>query len=285
MVFSTYLGGSDWDEGRGIAIDNSENVYITGHTGSMDFTTLRPLQKEYAGDTDAFLAKIDRNGKLCYSTYLGGKSFDSGNSLAVDEKGNVFVTGQTGSKEFPVRNPIQNGYAGESDIFLTKINPEGKILFSTFLGGDSLDNGRYLSLDPEGDIYITGITKSKGFPVRKSMQKINGGRGDAFVIKIDHGGKRILYSTLLGGSSYDSGSGIAIGLDESIYIGGTTESKNFPEGDLIIKEKINCPYAFVTKIKQNIKVGNSKDGIIGHDSKRISKKYETHMPTSRHKRR
>ena len=78
IIYSTYLGGSNWDEGRGIAVDHSGNVYITGHTTSTNFRTKKPLQEIYAENTDAFLAKLNAEGRLVYSTYLGGKGFNQG---------------------------------------------------------------------------------------------------------------------------------------------------------------------------------------------------------------
>ena len=261
IIYSTYLGGSNWDEGRGIAVDPSGNVYITGHTTSKDFRTKKPLQQIYGGNKDAFLAKISSEGRLVFSTYLGGREFDQGNSIAIDAMGNVYITGATGSKDFPVKNPLQAEKAGDKDAFIAGINPEGDaLLFSTFLGGGDFDNGRYLTVDVEGDIYITGITKSKDFPLKEPVQGENAGASDAFITKMTLDGKTVLFSTFLGGSSSDDGSGIAIDNDGNIYVAGTTESKDFPTKNHFQKMDSNYPYAFMAKIYQNKRQGESRGG-------------------------
>jgi hypothetical protein len=252
IIYSTYLGGSHWDEGRSIAVDSLGNVFITGYTSSADFPTKRPLQKIYGGNTDAFLAKLDAEGSLVYSTYLGGKGVEWGNSIATDSMGNVYITGFTESEDFPVKNPLQAEKSGDKDAFIININSEGDtILFSTFLGGGDFDNGRYLALDCEGNIYITGITKSKDFPLMEPLQGENRGDSDVFITKISSKGDALLFSTFLGGSSADDGSGIAISRDGSIYVAGTTESKDFPTKNEFQRTNSDLPYAFITKINQN----------------------------------
>ncbi len=102
LMYSTYLGGSGDDGGYGIAVDNADNAYVTGRTISADFPTKNPLQADYGGISDAFVAKINAAGSaLVYSTYLGGTAADFGNGIALDGAGNAYVTGLTESTNFP----------------------------------------------------------------------------------------------------------------------------------------------------------------------------------------
>src|SRR5579872_6587396 len=123
LVYSTYLGGSGNDSGVCIAVDSSGSAYIVGKTASPNFPTVNPLQPTYAGDTDAFVAKFNAGGSaLVYSTYLGGSGDDEGYGCAVDSSGDVYVTGITGSSDFPTKNPFQPTYGGNDDAFVAELN-------------------------------------------------------------------------------------------------------------------------------------------------------------------
>ena len=138
LAYSTYLGGSNVDEGRGIAVDSAGNAYVTGITSSTNFPTANAIQGTYAGLKDAFVTKLNANGSaLLYSTYLGGSGEDLGYGIAVDSAGNAYVTGQTTSTNFPSANAVQGTYAGgDADAFVTKLNANGSaLLYSTYLGG------------------------------------------------------------------------------------------------------------------------------------------------------
>jgi hypothetical protein len=122
LVYSTYLGGSGTDVGLGIAVDSSGNAYVTGYTASTNFPTMNPLQPAYDGNNDAFVTEINSSGSaLVYSTYLGGSGQDLGQGIAVDSSGSAYVTGQTGSTDFPTMNPLQPMNGGGYDSFVTKI--------------------------------------------------------------------------------------------------------------------------------------------------------------------
>jgi hypothetical protein len=170
-VFSTYLGGSAKDEANSIAIDPAANVYVTGNTVSTDFPTANAFQANL-GDTlvgDAFATKLNSNGSLSYSTYLGGNSTDNGFGIAVDVSGNAYVTGVTRSTNFPVANPIQTAHdfsTGATDAFVTKLNSQGSALvYSTYLGGAGLETGRGIAVDTAGNAYVTGSNDSFDFPL------------------------------------------------------------------------------------------------------------------------
>lgn len=128
------------------------NIYVTGYTDSPDFPLRNPIMR-YGGNTDAFVIKISPEGRLLFSSYIGGGGFDSGNGIVVDTQGDFYLTGSTESVDFPTRNPLQAKIAGSSDAFVMKVDAEGRILFSTFIGGNSFDSSRYISLDSKGYIH------------------------------------------------------------------------------------------------------------------------------------
>jgi hypothetical protein len=241
LIYSSYLGGEDEETGLGIAADSKGNVYITGWTYSLDFPTRDAFQSKAGEDfSNAFVTQIDTSksgtSNLIYSTYLGGKSSDAGNSIAVDGSGLIYVTGWTYSPDFPTMNPFQPD-KGNVDAFVTRLDPSRSgtagLLYSTYLGGGKADYGESIDLDGNnnGYVYITGITRSTDFPTRNSFQKYQGD-ADAFVTKLDTtktGSSCLLYSTYLGGENSDSGYGIAVDSSSGdVYITGVTESSSFP---------------------------------------------------------
>ncbi|MGD8537158.1 MAG: SBBP repeat-containing protein [Candidatus Aminicenantes bacterium] len=188
LVYSTYLGGSIDDWAMGIAVDSSGAAYVTGMTASGDFPTQNPIQASWAGRSDVFITKINPSGSaLVYSTYLGGSSADCGIGIAVDSSGAAYVTGDTGSLDFPTMKPIQASHAGgEFDVFITKINPGGSALvYSTYFGGSGYrDLGYGIAVDSEDDTYVTGYTYSTDFPTKKPIQASHAGNEDAFIAKL-----------------------------------------------------------------------------------------------------
>jgi hypothetical protein len=123
LTYSTYLGGSGNDNGRGIAVDASGNAYVTGKTYSDNFPTQDPYQATRGGfNYTVFITKLDSSGSaLAYSTYLGGSGEDNGYGIAVDGSGNAYVTGYTSSDNFPTQNPYQGAYGGNRDAFVAKL--------------------------------------------------------------------------------------------------------------------------------------------------------------------
>jgi len=190
LVYSTYLGGSNEDNGIGIAVDSSGRAYVTGDTASTNFPTLNPLQATFGGGThDAFITKFSPAGtSLNYSTYLGGSNEDSGAGIAIDTIGNAYVVGKTASTNFPIVHAFQSTYGGGSfDAFVTKINSTGsEFISSSYLGGSSEDDGFGIAVDSSsGNAYVTGDTASTNFPTLNPFQATySGGTHDAFVTKI-----------------------------------------------------------------------------------------------------
>jgi hypothetical protein len=230
-VYSSYLGGSGFDEGRAIAVDASGNAYVTGVTFS-PFPTLNPFQAVFGGGSDAFVAKVDAGGSaLVFSTYLGGSGSESGHGIAVDVSGNAYVTGQTSSANFPTANAFQSASGGTGDAFVTKLSPAGVLAYSTYLGGSSGDEGLGIAVDGSGNAHVTGGTGSINFPNVNALQAASGGGADGFVTKFNASGSTLLYSTYLGGDGLDKGIAIAVDGSGNAYVTGQTDSSNFPKVD------------------------------------------------------
>jgi hypothetical protein len=236
LLYSTYLGGSDWDEGYAIAIDADGSAYVTGVAVSSDFPTVNPIQTDQ-GYYDAFVCKLGTAGdSLVYSTYLGGSYTDRGHDIAVDGEGCAYVTGLTESSDFPTVNPIQADVPSSGDIFVTKLNPQGtEFVYSTYLGGDGWERGRSIAVDGDGNAYVTGLTESTDFPLVNPYQTYQG-KYDIFVTKFNQMGDELLYSTYIGADSSEFT--WAIDLDDAgnAYLAGFTVSANFP-----VKQSIH-PY-------------------------------------------
>ncbi|MBC8490251.1 MAG: SBBP repeat-containing protein, partial [Bacteroidetes bacterium] len=213
LVYSTYLGGSRNEDGKGIAVDGNSNAYVTGRTNSTDFPTASAIYGNFAGGvTDAFVTKINADGSaLVYSTYLGGSNDDGTEmGIAVDSDGNAYVTGNTNSNDFPIVSAIYEELAGGQDSFVTKINSDGSTLvYSTYLGGSGTDGGKGIAVDNDGNAYVAGNTSSNDFPIASAIYEEPAGGSDAFVTKINSNGSAFVYSTYLGGSGTDGGKGIA----------------------------------------------------------------------------
>ena len=271
LVYSTYLGGTSPDFAQGVAIDSAGSAYLTGSTRSPDFPTATPLQIGNDGCTtvnntvtcssDVFVTKVSPAGTdLVYSTYLGGSNADIGQAIAVDGAGNAYITGYTFSANFPIQSAFQSALAGGADAFLTELDSTGSsLLFSTFLGGSGQERAFGLVLDGTGDIFLTGDTQSANFPTTSNaFQSQYKGGGDAFVCKVGAGGTGLTYSTLLGGSSADQGTAIAVDANSNAYVTGFTQSGDFPNADSFQKVlglsgasscgMDICPDAFVAKL-------------------------------------
>ncbi len=242
LIYSTYLGGSGTDSGFAIAVDGTGNAYMAGQTNSADFPTKNPFQatcgvapNHCAFTSNAFVTKLDSTGSsLVYSTYLGGSGPDFALGIAVDSSGEANVTGGTASSDFPTQDPLpgHSTLEGTSDAFVTKFNSAGTgLVYSTYLGGSGGDQGDAIGVDSSGNAYLTGGTSSNNFPTTASaFQTSYGGNTDAFVTKLSFAASKLTlaYSTYLGGSNFDQGLAIALDSSENAYVGGVTNSGNFP---------------------------------------------------------
>jgi len=202
LVYSTFLGGNRADEARSLAVDALGNVYVTGYTFSLDFPMANALQRQYGGNVDAFVTKINASGSaLLYSTFLGGSGLENTGlvsdnipvgSITVDTLGNAYITGKTESENFPVVRAVQSSLRGDNDIFIAKIDPAGMaLIYSTYLGSTfSGDNGfdergLDIAVDNFGSVYVTGqVLKNDFSTVLPVQSSFGGGLSDAFICKV-----------------------------------------------------------------------------------------------------
>lgn len=252
FIFSTYLGGNDDDDASDIAIDEDNNIYVTGFTTSTNFPLANPLQSTLNGPQDIFISKIAADGSaFIYSTYLGGSNEDRGRDITVDTDGNAYITGDTNSLDFPVKDAVQSTYGGGSeDAFVTKINPDGSaLIYSTYLGGSGEDRGRGIDVGPGNNAYVTGFTSSTDFPLVNPIQDTLKGTIDAFVTKISADGSMLIYSTYLGGSGAGDSRDITVDAEGTAYITGFTDSDDFPVTENAFQPEIaGGTDAFIAKI-------------------------------------
>jgi hypothetical protein len=251
LIYSTYLGGGDSDEGFGIAVDGAGNTYVTGRTYSAtSFPTRSAFQSLNAGSYDAFVTKLDASGQLVYSTYLGGNDADEAYDIAVDSGGRAWATGRTYSAtSFPTRDPIQALNAGSYDAFVTKIETSGQLAYSTYFGGDDDDEACGIAVDGSGNAHVAGRTYSAtSFPTLNAFQSLNAGSYDAFATKFTYAGQ-LVYSTYLGGGDSDEGFGIAVDTAANTYVTGRTYSAtSFPTRKAFQSLNAGSYDAFVTKL-------------------------------------
>lgn len=279
VIFSTFIGGSDFDAASGIALDNSGNIYLAGGTSSPDFPTVNPFQASPGGGvcsgapcSDAVLLKLNSSGNaLVYSTYLGGNNQEHAwGGVVVDQAGNAYIAGQTLSTNFPVFSAFQNALAPGGtcrdianqvipcpDAYIAKLDASGRnLIYSTYLGGSELEGAEGLALDPVGSVYITGVTTSSNFPTLNAAQpQFGGGQcpvscANAFVAKLTPNGQSLSYATYLGGLS-DVATGLAIAADSTgnAYVTGFTGSPTFPVLNALQSLYSGVPFdAFLTKL-------------------------------------
>jgi hypothetical protein len=236
LVYSTYIGGSGTDYGTAIAVDGSGYAYVTGYTFSTDYdVTPGAFQTTNEGYRDVFVTKLNERGTaLVYSTYIGGNGDDEGYGIAVDGSGYAYVTGYTGSTNYPVTpGAFQTTKATtslfETDVFVTKLNATGTALvYSTYIGGSDGDYGYAIAVDGSGNAYVTGWTTSTDYDVTPgAFQTTNGGDADVFVTKLNATGTALVYSTYIGGSNDDRGFGIAVDGSGNAYVTGWTTSTDY----------------------------------------------------------
>jgi hypothetical protein len=259
VTFSDYIGGKKNDMGWGIAADNRGNVWVVGETLSANLRsniTSTALQTDYQGGHkqfgDGFVAKYANGTNLSYLTYLGGKNEDAAFAVAVDQNsGAAAVTGYTDSGNFPIYPPgvYQTQLGGTNlngrrvypiDAFVTKLDTNGVLVYSTYLGGNSRDVGLGIAVDNLGRAYVTGLTESSNFPTVNALQgpylregvnydgTVNHRNQDAFVARLNASATALDYYSYLGGSNQDIGQGIAVDSAYSAYVVGSTASTNFP---------------------------------------------------------
>ncbi|MEM7035900.1 MAG: SBBP repeat-containing protein, partial [Bacteroidota bacterium] len=229
--WATYVGGNVTDEAYRVAVDTTGNIFVSGNTQSPNFpTTAGAFQTTFGGLNDGFLVKYLPSGAISWSTFLGGSADDYPHGIDTDAAGNLYVSGYTGSTNFPTSNAFQNTHAGGVyDAFVSKFATGGNLLWSTFYGGTNVDVCLSIAVDQLGDCYFTGRTFSNNYPVTAGAYQTTYGATNftAFLTKLSSGGAQ-LWSTYLGGSTWQKGVDIAIGPANDVYVTGDARSTNFP---------------------------------------------------------
>jgi hypothetical protein len=233
LLWSTFLGGSDDEEGYWLALDASDNPVVTGFTWSSDFpTTGGACDTSYNDSCDVFVTKLAASGStLVWSTLIGGGKYDRGDWVAVAESGDILVTGGTASADFPTTagayDRTLNGYY---DGFVVRLSSSGgALVWSTLLGGSDVDATKALALDSSENPIVAGSTVSSDFPTTAGAldASYNGGV-DVFVAKLSAAGSTLLWSTFLGGAGDDNMLSLALDSSENPIVPGWTASSDFP---------------------------------------------------------
>jgi beta-propeller repeat-containing protein len=270
LVYSTYLGGSGTlDTGVDIAVDAAGSAYVTGGTNSLDFPTTAGAFQRAApvltgGNANVFVSKLNPTGTaLVYSTYLGGGSEDDPGGIAVDPSGHAYVSGLTGSTNFPTTPGAFQRTLTDRSIFVTKLNSTGTALvYSTLVGPSEFGTGlSRIAVDGTGQAYVTATTTSAEFPTTPGAFQPTFGGGlcgpdfdllpcaDAFVTKLNATGTGLVYSSFLGGSGEDVGRGIAVDASGIAYLVGRTRSTNFPTSPgAFLRQRRGNTDVFVSKV-------------------------------------
>jgi hypothetical protein len=229
-LWATYYGGNNTDGAYAIAIDGGGNVFITGITASTNFPLLSAYQTILSSAYDAFIVKFSNAGVRLWATYYGGSGMDWGLGIAADNSGNIFVTGETGSANFPVLSGYQMAFSGINDAFVVAFNSAGARLWATYYGGTANDVAQGITADSGGNIYVTGYTASANFPVLAAYQlSLGGGGQDAFLIKLNGTTGARIWATFLGGNFIDEGWSVVCDVNDNVVASGDTYSNiNFP---------------------------------------------------------
>ena len=225
VSYSTYVGGAGYDAAYAMATDGAGGIYMTGATASIAF----PAQgSSVSGNNDAFVMKFNASGDLVYTTILASNANTSGQALAADSSGNVYLAGTTEASNFPAtKGAWQTVFGGVADAFAAKLDANGNLVYASYIGGAGQDTGTGIAIDTAGNAYVSGYTSAL-FPATKGAAQTlyAGGFSDAFVVKLNPAGSAAVYSTLLGGTGNDEAAAIAVDAAGHACIAGYTDSAN-----------------------------------------------------------
>jgi len=254
LIASTFIGGSHWDFVSDLFIDNTGNIFITGYTYSPDFPV---TGLPYSGNSDIFVSIFNNDlDNLIASTFLGGSNDDGGYSMTVGSGGNLFITGETLSADFPTTSGCyDDSYNGGQDAFISKLsNDLSTLISSTYIGGSANDISYSISLGLLGKVFITGETMSSYFPtILGSYNTSSNGLKDAFISKFSNDLTSLEASTYVGGSGVDHSYSVKLDIFGNVFIGGTTESYNFPATVGSISISLNGPNdIFIAKLDNGL---------------------------------
>jgi hypothetical protein len=254
LIFSTFFGGVGQETPTEVVIDSEDNIIIAGVTGSPDLPLVNAYKSNSTGigegSVDSFIAKFSEDGQtLLFSTFYGGSGNDYCYTLSLDSEGRMAISGTTDSTDYPLMNAYQSSNAGGLDVFLTLLAADGQsVLLSTYLGTPTIDHGRRVSFDSQGDILLAGMIGSGDLATAGGFQEEYGGGGaDAFLAKFSITGT-LKYLTYLGGSSTEWGCDLALDSEDNAVVTGFTSSDDFPVLHAIQEEGVSYPEMFITKV-------------------------------------
>ncbi|MBI5374276.1 MAG: SBBP repeat-containing protein [Candidatus Schekmanbacteria bacterium] len=276
LLSSTFVGGTDEEYSYSVDIDSSGNIYIGGLTSSLDFpTTIGSYDTSYNGGYyDAFVAKFNKSlTSLLFSTLIGGSEHDSIDSIDAGYEGFLFASGSTRSADFPTTPLAYNtsfnnsiSIYDKSDAFILKLdNTLSALLASTFFGGSNEDFGQKISVDINGNVFLSGLTYSSDLPIASNVFDTSyNGDGDVFISKFDNNLSSLLASTFLGGCSSDYNGTILLDSSGDIFVAGVTQSFDFPitpgAYDTSFSSWFNSTDIFISKFDNNLS-GNAPTAI------------------------
>ncbi len=263
LIYSTFIGGVNDDFCNAIIVDNSDNVYLAGHTWSTNFpTTSNGYDRSHGGEIDAFVAKLNASGSaLVYSTFMGGTNNDVCRSIGIDNSGCAYIAGETESTDYPTTSGAYDlSHAGNSDAFVSKLNADGSgLIYSTFIGETSFEFCFSIAIDLSGNAYLTGGTGSANYPTTSDAYDRSHNSShyrDAFMTILNASGSGLVYSTFLGGEESEDGNSIAIDSNGNAYVAGITGSANFPTTSGAYDQSFNGGFydAFIAKIQTPVTI-------------------------------
>jgi gliding motility-associated-like protein len=256
---STFMGdgGNDW--GTAIATDEAGNVFVTGYSWSDNFpTTAGSFDEGYNGVKEAYVAKLTNDlSEVLVSSYLGGSSWDNGLSIAMEDNGQVIISGATGSADFPMAGAsYDNGYnGGSNDVFVVKMdNDLSQIIASTYLGGSTDEGADAIVTDEAGNVFVSGFTYSADFPYAGvAYDSIHNGSGDIFVAKFNNNLNMLTAATFIGGTNFEESHAIALDESQNVFIAGYTGSPEYPSTPGVYDEIHNANHdAIITKLDNDL---------------------------------
>jgi len=223
LLWATYYGGTNGDNAYRVAVDESDNVIILGRTNSIDLPVFAAFQDTLCGGNDSYVVKMNPSGLRIWATYFGGSDHETSGGVAIDPWNNIIISGGTASTDFPILNPFQGTFAGGQDIYLSKLDSNGTLIWSSYYGGTGGEGSFALESDKSGNFAVTGNTSSSNFPVLNAFQSTFGGGWDVFILMFDKNNNR-KWATFYGGSLTDEGTDITIDTKGGVAVSGVTSS-------------------------------------------------------------
>jgi uncharacterized protein (TIGR03437 family) len=253
VIYFAELSSGAWDEAFDVAAGSDGTAVVVGLTESTNFPLKNPLQTTFtATHWSGFFSKITADGRsLVFSSYYGGSNSDTASAVKFDSAGNIYIAGQTDSRDFPVTNAVQSTLGGGLDMFLLKLTPEGKLLFATLYGGSGQDSCFALAVAPDGGAIIGGESSSADFPFKNAAQTSLTPKalyGTPALVRFASDGSSVVFATFVGGPVAGDLKGIALDTAGNIYAEGAVIDNNFITKNAFQASLLASPSAFLVKL-------------------------------------